>query len=40
VPTKLTGKQKELLQEFARAGGDVVDDKGFISKIKGAFGGD
>ncbi len=39
VPTKLTGKQKELLQEFARAGGDVVDDKGFISKIKGAFGG-
>lgn len=40
VPGKLTRKQKELLQEFARAGGDEVDDKGFISKIKGAFGGD
>ncbi len=39
VPAKLTHKQKELLQEFARSGGDDVDDKGFISKIKGAFGG-
>jgi molecular chaperone DnaJ len=40
VPTKLTRKQKELLQEFARAGGDEVDDKGFISKIKEAFAGE
>ena len=40
VPKSLTRKQRELLEEFARAGGDEVDGKGFISKIKEAFGGE
>jgi len=40
VPRSLTRKQRELLEEFARAGGDEVDGKGFISKIKEAFGGE
>lgn len=38
VPRSLTRKQRDLLEEFARAGGDEVDGKGFISKIKEAFG--
>lgn len=40
VPTKLTRKQKEILAEFARAGGEDVEDKGFFEKVKEAFGGE
>lgn len=39
VPTKLTKKQRELLVEFARAGGeDISEDKTFVRKVKEAFG--
>jgi molecular chaperone DnaJ len=41
VPKKLSPKQKELLREFARLSGEQVDteEKGFIHKMKDAFGG-
>lgn len=39
VPKKLTRKQRELLEEFARAGGEDVEDKGFLKRVKEAFGG-
>jgi len=41
VPRKLSAEQKKALAEFARQCGEEVqlDDKGFISKVKGAFGG-
>lgn len=38
VPKKLTPKQKELLQEFARISGDEVQ-KGFMEKLKEFFSG-
>lgn len=39
VPTKLTSRQRELLQEFAREGGDVLPPKtrGFLDKLKDLF---
>ncbi len=38
TPTKLSKKQKELLKNYAKEGGDKIDkDKGFFSKIKDAF---
>ena len=37
VPTKLTKRQKELLEEFARAGGDAVEEKSFFERFKEAF---
>lgn len=37
VPNKLTRRQKELLEEFARISGDEVS-KGFMDKIKDMFG--
>jgi len=39
TPTKLTPKQKRLLQEFAAENGGAVPDqsKGFFSKVKDAF---
>jgi len=40
VPKKLTRKQRELLEEFARAGGEDVEDKGFFKRVKEAFGGE
>lgn len=40
VPTKLTRMQKELLAEFARAGGEDLEAKGFFKKVKEAFGGE
>jgi molecular chaperone DnaJ len=39
VPKQLTRKQRELLEEFARAGGDDFEEKGFLKKVKDAFGG-
>ncbi len=38
VPTKLSKKQKELLEQFAKASGDDINpQKGFFSKLKEAF---
>jgi len=40
VPKKLSRKQKELLEEFARAGGEESEDRGFFKRVKEAFGGE
>lgn len=37
VPRKLNAKQKKILQEFVKAGGDSVEDKSFINWMKDAF---
>ncbi len=37
VPTKLTRRQRELLEEYARAGGDHVEEKSFFDRVKEAF---
>ena len=38
VPSKLTKRQRELLEEYARAGGDrVEEDKSFFDRVKDAF---
>ncbi|MDQ6780966.1 MAG: molecular chaperone DnaJ, partial [Candidatus Eremiobacteraeota bacterium] len=38
VPKRLTRKQRQLLEEFARAGGDEGEDKPLLSKVREAFG--
>src|SRR5579872_1611112 len=39
VPRKLTKRQREILEEFARAGGDQVEEeKSFFERVKDAFG--
>lgn len=40
VPRKLTARQRELIEEFARAGGEEVSplSKGFFDKVKEMFG--
>jgi molecular chaperone DnaJ len=40
TPRKLTDRQRELLSEFAKAGGEEVsaEEKGFFKKVKDAFG--
>ncbi|MGH7662399.1 MAG: molecular chaperone DnaJ [Vulcanimicrobiaceae bacterium] len=38
VPSKLTKRQRELLEEFSAAGGDRIDDsKSFLDRVKDAF---
>jgi len=37
VPTKLSRRQRELLEEYARAGGDHVEEKSFFERVKEAF---
>lgn len=37
VPTKINKRQRELLDEYARAGGDQVDERSFFDKVKDAF---
>ncbi len=37
VPQKLSKREKELLEEFARVRGDHVDDKSFLDRVKDAF---
>lgn len=39
TPTKLTAKQKQLLREFAKAGGENPPDenKGFFERMKDAL---
>ncbi|MEM5770953.1 MAG: molecular chaperone DnaJ, partial [Bacillota bacterium] len=40
TPKKLNDRQKELLAEFAKAGGEEVsaEEKSFFKKVKDAFG--
>jgi molecular chaperone DnaJ len=37
VPTKLSRRQRELLEEFADIGGDQVDERSFLERFKDAF---
>ncbi|HXW51986.1 MAG TPA: DnaJ C-terminal domain-containing protein, partial [Candidatus Acidoferrales bacterium] len=38
VPSKLTRKQREILEEFARAGGEAIEDPDAGERIRKAFG--
>jgi len=41
IPTKLTARQRELLAEFAREGGDQIDDeKGWFARFRDALRGE
>ncbi|HXW76750.1 MAG TPA: molecular chaperone DnaJ [Candidatus Eremiobacteraceae bacterium] len=40
TPKKLTRKQRDLLEEFALAGGEELEQKGFFKRVKEAFGGE
>jgi molecular chaperone DnaJ len=37
VPTKLNKRQRELLEEYADAGGDAIDERTFLERVKDAF---
>ncbi len=37
VPSKLSKRQREILEEYARAGGDAVEEKTFFDRVKDAF---
>lgn len=37
VPTKISKRQRELLEEYAHQGGDRVDERSFLDKVKEAF---
>jgi len=37
VPTKLTRRQRELLEEYAQAGGDAIEGRTFFDRVKDAF---
>lgn len=37
VPSNLNKHQRELLEEYARAGGDVVEERSFFDRVKDAF---
>ncbi|HVA33943.1 MAG TPA: DnaJ C-terminal domain-containing protein, partial [Candidatus Baltobacteraceae bacterium] len=37
VPTKLNRRQRELLEEYARSGGDAIDERTFFDRVKDAF---
>jgi molecular chaperone DnaJ len=37
VPTKLSKRQRDLLEEYARAGGDAIDERTFFDRVKDAF---
>ncbi|HEY1655943.1 MAG TPA: molecular chaperone DnaJ [Candidatus Tumulicola sp.] len=37
VPTKLNKRQRELLEEYARAGGDAIEERSFLERVKDAF---
>jgi len=37
VPTKLSRRQRELLESYARAGGDEIEEKSFFDRVKDAF---
>ncbi len=38
VPTKLSRKQRDILEEFAQAGGEEVEDRDLFKKVRKAFG--
>ncbi len=37
VPQKLSRRQREILEEYAREGGDAVDERSFLERVKDAF---
>lgn len=37
IPTKMNKRQRELLEEYARAGGDAVEERSFFERVKDAF---
>lgn len=37
VPTKLNRRQRDLLEEYARAGGDALEERTFFERVKDAF---
>ena len=37
VPTKLSKRQRELLEEYVRAGGDAIEEQSFFDRVKEAF---
>ncbi len=37
IPTKLSSKQRELLEEYARLSGELVGEEGFFEKVKNIF---
>ena len=37
IPTKMSKRQRELLEEYAEAGGDTVEEKSFFERVKDAF---
>jgi molecular chaperone DnaJ len=37
VPTKMGKRQREVLEEYARLGGDTIDDRSFFERVKDAF---
>jgi len=37
VPTKLNKRQRGLLEEYALAGGDAVEERTFFERVKDAF---
>jgi molecular chaperone DnaJ len=37
VPTKLNKRQRELLEEYALAGGDAIEERTFFERVKDAF---
>lgn len=37
VPTKLNRRQRELLEAYAEAGGDAIEQRSFLERVKDAF---
>ena len=37
VPTKLSREQRDLLERYAQAGGDAVEERSFFERVKDAF---
>jgi len=37
VPTKLSRRERDLLEEFAKLGGDRIDERSFLDRFKDAF---
>jgi molecular chaperone DnaJ len=37
VPTKLSKRERELLEAYAREGGDAVEERSFLDRVKEAF---
>ena len=37
VPTKMNKRQRDLLEEYAKAGGDEIEERSFFDRVKDAF---